>query len=139
MFRKLTQRNFVRFNSHGHGHGHVSKFINDAAFPSVKVNKEAGEAFKKATKEKAEHSEGITNMWKKITYVVAFPVILLTAIPVGKIELHHAEHRKHLRELPDEEWPTQYDYQNLRQKKFFWGDGDKTLFWNSDVNRHIEA
>lgn len=134
MFRRVTQRTFVRFNSHGHGH--TSKFINDNAFP--KASKEAGEAFKKAYEEKVHHSEGITTLWKKITYFVAIPAILLTAIPVVRTELHHAEHRKHLRELSDEEWPTQYDYQNLRQKKFFWGDGDKTLFWNSDVNRHIE-
>ena len=81
----------------------------------------------------------IPNTWKRLTYLIAFPAIALTAIPVVNIEMHHAEHRKHLRELPDEEWPTQYEYQNLRQKKFFWGDGDKTLFWNSDINRHIES
>ncbi|CAG85163.1 DEHA2B04730p [Debaryomyces hansenii CBS767] len=137
MFRSVGQRTFVRFNSSGH-HGYgVSKRIAENAFP--KVDKQAGEAFKKASREKAEHSEGITKLWKKITYVVALPVVLLTAIPIARIEMHHAEHRKHLREVPDEEWPTQYEYQNLRQKKFFWGDGDKTLFWNSDVNRHIEA
>lgn len=139
MFKRLGQRTFTRFNSSSHGHGHVSKFINETAFPKSKVDSAAGEAFKKAHKEKVHHSEGITNLWKKITYVVALPAILLTAIPVGNIEMHHAEHRKHLRELPDEEWPVQYEYQNVRQKKFFWGDGDKTLFWNSDVNRNIEA
>lgn len=137
MFRSVGQRTFTRFNSSAH-HGYgVSKRIGESAFP--KVDKQAGETFKKAYEEKVHHSEGVTNLWKKITYVVALPVLIITAIPVVKIEMHHAEHRKHLRELPDEEWPTQYEYQNLRQKKFFWGDGDKTLFWNSDVNRHIEA
>ncbi|CUM63793.1 uncharacterized protein PRCAT00001377001 [Priceomyces carsonii] len=133
MFRAVVQRNFRRFNS---GHGHVSKYINETAFPQV--DKKAGQEFKKNLDEKIQHSEGITNLWKKITYMVALPAILLTAIPVVKIELEHADHRKHLRELPDDEWPTQYEYQNLRQTKFFWGDGDKTLFWNSDINRHIE-
>lgn len=134
MFRN-TQRVFTRFNSHGHGH--VSKYIKDGAFH--KYDKAAGEAFKKTAEEKVHHSKGVTDLWKRITYFVAIPALILTAIPVTKTELHHAEHRKHLRELSDEEWPTQYEYQNLRQKKFFWGDGDKTLFWNSDVNRHVES
>ncbi|RLV83017.1 Cytochrome c oxidase subunit 6A mitochondrial [Meyerozyma sp. JA9] len=135
MFRRAGQRTFARFNSSGHGH--VSKYISESAFPHV--DKKAGEEFIKKQSEKAHHSEGITNTWKRLTYLVAFPAIALTAIPVVNIEMHHAEHRKHLRELPDEEWPTQYEYQNIRQKKFFWGDGDKTLFWNSDINRHIES
>lgn len=136
---RIASRQFVRFNSHGHGHGlGTSKFINEPAFAKVKVNKQAGEAFKKAYEEKVHHSEGITNTWKKATYFIAIPAILLTAIPIVNIEMKHAHHREHLRHLPDEEWPTQYDYQNIRARKFFWGDGDKTLFWNSDVNRHIE-
>lgn len=136
MFTKFAQRSFVRFNSLAHGH--VSKFIKDDPFKHL-YNKEAGEAFKKAYQEKMHHSVGITSLWKKITYFVAFPVIALTAIPIAKIEFDHAKHREHLRHLSDEEWPVQYEYQNLRLKKFFWGDGDKTLFWNSDVNRHVEA
>nr|WLR81396.1 cytochrome c oxidase subunit VIa [Metschnikowia bicuspidata] len=133
MFRNIAQRSFQRFNSHGH----VSKTIKEDAFKNT-YNKEAGEAFKKAQYEKAHHSEGITELWKKITFYVALPAVTLTAIPVTKTETEHAEHREHLRHLSDEEWPVQYEYQNLRQKKFFWGDGDKTLFWNSDVNRHVE-
>ncbi|ODV69331.1 hypothetical protein HYPBUDRAFT_101552 [Hyphopichia burtonii NRRL Y-1933] len=136
MFRGVLQRNFVRFNSHGHGHGHVSKLINEPAF---QPNKEVGDAFKKAYEHKRDHSEPVTLLWKKITYWVALPAIIITAIPVIRTEIKHAHHREHTKHLSDEEWPTQYEYQNLRQKKFFWGDGDKTLFWNSDVNRHIEA
>lgn len=136
MFKRTAQRSFQRFNSHGHGH--VSKYIKEDAF-KTKYNKAAGEAFKKDLEEKVHHSVGITALWKKITFFVAFPVVALTAIPVTKIELDHAKHREHLRHLSDEEWPTQYEYQNIRQKKFFWGDGDKTLFWNSDINRHVEA
>lgn len=137
MFKSLN-RQFIRYNSHGHGFG-TSKLINEAAFPASKVNSQAGEAFKKAMHDKVHHSEGITKLWKRITYIVALPALIATAIPVSNIELKHAEHRKHLAHLSDEEWPVQYDYQNIRTKKFFWGDGDKTLFWNSDVNRHIET
>lgn len=132
MFRTSAQRTFQRFNS-----GHVSKFIKDDPFKHL-YNKEAGDAFKNAYDKKKHHSVGVTALWKKITFFVAFPVVILTAIPVGKIEIDHAHHREHMKHLSDEEWPVQYEYQNLRQKKFFWGDGDKTLFWNLDINRHIE-
>lgn len=138
MFRKVTQRTFTRFNS-THGHGHVSKYISENAFHSSKVSREAAQTYKQTYEQKVHHSESVTNLWKKVTYFVALPVLVLTAIPVVNIELKHAKHREHLRHLSDDEWPTQYEYQNLRQKKFFWGDGDKTLFWNSDVNRHIES
>ncbi|RKP31346.1 COX6A-domain-containing protein [Metschnikowia bicuspidata] len=136
MFRRLALRSFQRNASQGHGK--VSKYIKEDPFKGM-YNKKAGEEYIKNLEEKTHHSVGITALWKKITYFVAVPVILLTAIPVTKIELDHAKHREHLRHLSDEEWPVQYDYQNIRTKKFFWGDGDKTLFWNSDVNRHIEA
>ncbi|KAK1060419.1 Cytochrome c oxidase subunit 6A [Friedmanniomyces endolithicus] len=45
----------------------------------------------------------------------------------------HWEHKSH--EPPLEE-KVEYPYQNIRTKKFFWGDGDKTAFWNTDVNYH---
>ncbi|KAK6457697.1 cytochrome c oxidase subunit VIa [Scheffersomyces xylosifermentans] len=138
MFKRAQTLTFRRFNSHGHGLG-TSKFINEAAFGPSKVNKAAGDAFKKTYEEKVHHSADITKLWKKITYIVALPAILLTAVPVINTELKHAEHREHLKHLSDEEWPVQYEYQNIRTHKYFWGDGDKTLFWNSDVNRHIES
>ena len=69
--------------------------------------------------EKVHHSEGITNLWKRLTYLVAIPAVLLVAIPVGKVELSHAEHRKHQAHLSDDEWPQQYDYQNIRLKPYF--------------------
>lgn len=116
----------------------MSKYLKEDPFKNMR-NKKAGEAYIKDMEEKAHHSIGVTAMWKKITYFVAIPVVILTAIPVTKIELDHAKHREHLKHLSDEEWPVQYDYQNIRNKKFFWGDGDKTLFWNSDINRNIEA
>ncbi|KAG7777464.1 hypothetical protein KL930_000363 [Ogataea haglerorum] len=105
-------------------------------------------AFKKADPAKAKefiehyeavihHSEKTSNLWKKITYFVAFPVIALTAVNTYFVEAEHAHHREHTKHLSDEEWPKDYPYQNIRRKDFFWGDGDKTLFWNPDVNRHV--
>ncbi|EGW33228.1 uncharacterized protein SPAPADRAFT_60564 [Spathaspora passalidarum NRRL Y-27907] len=125
----------IRRNAH---HYAPSKYLNESAFPAAKVNKAAGEAFVKEHEAKVAHSKGISDLWKKLTFFVAIPAILLTAIPVTKVELEHAEHRKHQRHMSDEEWPVQYAYQNLRTKPYFWGDGDKTMFWNSDVNRHVQ-
>ncbi|KAK4952280.1 hypothetical protein LTR66_013763 [Elasticomyces elasticus] len=45
----------------------------------------------------------------------------------------HWEHKAH--EPPLEE-KVEYAYQNIRTKNYFWGDGDKTLFWNPNVNYH---
>ena len=73
----------------------------------------------------------------KITMWVAVPAILLTGVNTWFVEKEHYEHRKHLEHVPDSEWPKDYEFQNMRQKPYFWGDGDKTLFWNPVVNRHI--
>lgn len=136
MFRRNAQLTARRFNSH-HSFG-VSKLINAPAFPANKVHAQAGKKWVENVEAKVHHSESITKLWKKLTYFVAIPAILLTAIPVGKVEKEHAEHREHLAHVPDSEWPTQYDYQNIRTSKFFWGNGDQTLFWNPAINRHIE-
>ncbi|EDK42741.1 hypothetical protein PVL30_000885 [Lodderomyces elongisporus] len=132
----MFRQNIKQFTSRRFGsHYAPSKFLNEASYKS---NPKLGEQFMKQYETKVHHSEGITNLWKKLTYFVAIPAILLVAIPVGKVEMEHAKHREHQRHMSDEEWPQQYEYQNIRAKPFFWGDGDKTLFWNSDVNRHIQ-
>ncbi|PNY22673.1 Cytochrome c oxidase subunit 6A, mitochondrial [Tolypocladium capitatum] len=38
--------------------------------------------------------------------------------------------------MPPLEERTEYPYQNIRTKNYQWGDGDKTLFWNENVNYH---
>ncbi|MCH0629340.1 hypothetical protein JNB11_05120 [Kocuria palustris] len=136
MLRRNVQLTARRFNSH-HSFG-TSKLINGPAFPPNKVNAQAGKQWVENINHKVEHSESITKLWKKLTYLVAIPAILLTAIPVGKVEKEHADHREHLAHVPDSEWPVQYDYQNIRTSKFFWGNGDETLFWNPAINRHVE-
>jgi len=67
---------------------------------------------------------------------VAVPAIVSCGYYVYGIEVKHAEHRKHLAHIKDEDWPKNREYQNIRTKKFFWGDGDKTLFWNDEINRN---
>lgn len=100
-------------------------------------NKAAADAFKQSLQAQKDHGEGTYKFWLKISYLVAAPAILLTAANTYFVEKEHAEHRKHLAHVPDQDWPRDYQYMNCRYKPFFWGDGDKTLFWNPVVNRHI--
>ncbi|CCD23304.1 cytochrome c oxidase subunit VIa NDAI_0B02690 [Naumovozyma dairenensis CBS 421] len=95
-------------------------------------------AFKKTLQTEEGHASHTKNLWFKISVWVAAPAILLTALNTYFVEKEHAEHRKHLSHVPDSEWPRDYEFLNMRQKPFFWGDGDKTLFWNPVVNRHID-
>ncbi|KAF5974109.1 cytochrome c oxidase subunit 6a [Fusarium coicis] len=46
------------------------------------------------------------------------------------------EHWEHWSHLPPLEERTEYPYQNIRSKNYQWGNGDKTLFWNDEVNYH---
>lgn len=100
-------------------------------------NKAAAEAFKNSMKATQDHAKGTYGTWMKISYWVAAPAILLTAVNTYFVEKEHADHREHLKHVPDKDWPRDYEYMNIRSKPFFWGDGDKTAFWNPVVNRHI--
>ncbi|KAI7761398.1 hypothetical protein LZL87_002213 [Fusarium oxysporum] len=46
------------------------------------------------------------------------------------------EHWEHWNHMPPLEERTEYPYQNIRTKNYQWGNGDKTLFWNDEVNYH---
>ncbi|KAF2867179.1 putative cytochrome c oxidase subunit VIa [Massariosphaeria phaeospora] len=71
--------------------------------------------------------------WRKLTVYIALPCLAL-AIINGKLRWDaHWEHKAH--EPPPDDRP-EYAYQNIRTKNYFWGDGDKTLFWNDKVNFH---
>lgn len=101
-------------------------------------NREAAKAFRKSMEVTEEHAKGTSTLWLKISLWVAGPAILLTAVNTYFVEMEHLEHRKHLAHVPDSEWPRDYSFQNQRHKPFFWGDGDKSLFWNPVINRHIQ-
>ncbi|KAJ9620343.1 hypothetical protein H2204_012312 [Knufia peltigerae] len=64
---------------------------------------------------------------------VVTPCLILGAINAWNLWNEHWEHWEH---LPPLEERVEYPYQNIRMKNFFWGDGDKTLFWNDNVNYH---
>jgi cytochrome c oxidase subunit 6a len=64
---------------------------------------------------------------------VAFPSIIIAGANAWVLWNEHWEHWSHL--PPLEERP-EYPYLNIRAKAFPWGDGDKTAFWNPEVNYH---
>ncbi|KAJ9605602.1 hypothetical protein H2200_010259 [Cladophialophora chaetospira] len=66
-------------------------------------------------------------------YVVVIPCLVLASINAWNLWNEHWEHWEH---LPPLEERVEYPYQNLRTRNFFFGDGDKTLFWNEKVNYH---
>lgn len=97
----------------------------------------AGEKFAQHIDAVEHHASSSSSTWKKVSLFLAMPIIAATAINTYFIEAEHAEHREHTKHIKDDEWPVpKYQYLNIRRIDFFWGDGDKTLFWNSDCNRN---
>ncbi|KAH8884271.1 mitochondrial cytochrome c oxidase subunit VIa [Thozetella sp. PMI_491] len=80
-----------------------------------------------------EHAEGTTELWRKISIYAVIPALGLAAYNAYNLWNEHWDHWSH---LPPLEERVEYPYQNIRSKNFPWGDGDKTLFWNTDVNYH---
>ncbi|KAJ5110930.1 hypothetical protein N7532_001465 [Penicillium argentinense] len=93
------------------------------------------------------HAASTSGLWRKLSILSFPPRISLTktrcsaVIPCligGGINAYNLweEHWEHWAHMPPLEERTEYPYQNIRVKNFPWGDGDKTIFWNSDVNYH---
>ncbi|GMM38055.1 cytochrome c oxidase subunit VIa [Saccharomycopsis crataegensis] len=127
---QTARRTFVRKNHS------LPPYANEPAFGKPDV--EAGKAFAKHIEAVQEHAAGTSGLWKKISFFVALPAIGLTAINTYFVEKEHAHHRAEKAKVADEDWPKDYEFQNIRNKDFFWGDGDKTLFWNPVINRHVK-
>ncbi|VVT48907.1 uncharacterized protein SAPINGB_P002009 [Magnusiomyces paraingens] len=117
-------------------HGHESEVR--SAF-TYKPDAAAGAEFIKLEEETAHHSEATAKFWGKISLFVVVPVIAATAIHTYIIEKEHFEHLAAHPRLPDSELPPEFDYQNVRTTRFFWGNGDKTLFWNDYFNHKRES
>lgn len=66
-----------------------------------------------------------SDLWVKFTWIVAMPVTLVTGIWAYKT---HQEHLSHFREHPPQF--IAYPHMRIMNKKFFFGDGTKTLFHN---------
>ncbi|KAM5442510.1 Cytochrome c oxidase subunit 6A [Microsporum ferrugineum] len=76
------------------------------------------------------HAASTSDLWRKLAVI---PTLILGSINAYNLWTEHWEHWSH---MPALEERVEYPYQNIRSKNYFWGDGDKTLFWNSAVNYH---
>ncbi|KAJ9494091.1 hypothetical protein H2202_010398 [Exophiala xenobiotica] len=79
------------------------------------------------------HAAATSDLWRRLSLYVVIPCLILGAINAWNLWNEHWEHWEH---LPPLEERVEYPYQNLRTKNYFWGDGDKTFFWNDKVNYH---
>ncbi|KAK4950117.1 hypothetical protein LTR10_011094 [Elasticomyces elasticus] len=66
-------------------------------------------------------------------YLDVIPCLCIAGVNAWRLWNEHWEHVAH---GPSLEEKVEYPYQNIRTKNFFWGDGDKTAFWNPKVNYH---
>ena len=80
-----------------------------------------------------EHAQGTTELWRKISIYAVGPCLIAAGVNAWWLWNAHWEHWAH---MPPLEERTEYAYQNIRTKNYQWGNGDKTLFWNDDVNFH---
>ncbi|KAI9839087.1 MAG: Cytochrome c oxidase subunit 6A, mitochondrial [Thelocarpon superellum] len=93
----------------------------------------ADNAFNRERQAIKDHAAATSDLWRKLSIYVVIPALIIGSLNAWNLWSAHWEHWAHM--PPLEERP-EYPYQNLRTKNFFWGDGDKTLFWNDEVNYH---
>ncbi|CAG7947734.1 unnamed protein product [Penicillium salamii] len=79
------------------------------------------------------HAASTSDLWRKLSIYAIVPCLIGGGLNAYNLWSEHWEHWSH---MPPLEERTEYPYQNIRSKNFPWGDGDKTIFWNSDVNYH---
>ncbi|KAG8224073.1 hypothetical protein J437_LFUL001150 [Ladona fulva] len=72
----------------------------------------------------AGHDGGM-DLWRKLSFFVAFPAVILCAVHTYLREQSHPHE-------PPEFIP--YEHLRKRDKRFPWGDGNKTLFHNPHTN-----
>lgn len=90
-------------------------------------------AFNRERKAVKDHAAATSDLWRKLSLYVTIPCLLIAGVNAYNLWNEHWSHWEHLPPLEDR---PEYPYQNIRTKNFFWGDGDKTLFWNPKVNHH---
>ncbi|KAK1641318.1 cytochrome c oxidase subunit VIa [Colletotrichum phormii] len=90
-------------------------------------------AFIKEREAAKHHAEGTTGLWRKISIYGCIPALGLAATNAYVLWNEHWDHWSH---MPPLEERVEYSYQNIRTKNYQWGNGDKTIFWNDNVNYH---
>ncbi|ORY28615.1 cytochrome c oxidase subunit VIa-domain-containing protein [Naematelia encephala] len=85
-----------------------------------------------------EHALHTTELWRRISFYVCLPAVVVCAIYVYKLEKAHEEHHKHLIEANGGVEPERktYSYMNIRTKPYPWGN--KSLFFNPKTNIPVE-
>ncbi|KAI6047720.1 cytochrome c oxidase subunit VIa-domain-containing protein [Pisolithus marmoratus] len=78
-----------------------------------------------------------TELWRKISYYVAFPSIIVCMAWVYNVEHEHHIHEEHEKELHGGKLPEPpaYEYLNRRVKPFPWGSN--SLFFNAETNKDM--
>ncbi|KAK8151744.1 putative cytochrome c oxidase subunit VIa [Phyllosticta citrichinensis] len=93
----------------------------------------ADNAFNRERAAVKHHAAESSELWRKLSIYFVIPCVMLGGANAYRLWNEHWEHAAH---APPKEEQVEYDYQNIRTKNFFWGDGDKTLFWNDKLNYH---
>ncbi|EOD48563.1 Cytochrome c oxidase subunit [Neofusicoccum parvum] len=93
----------------------------------------ADNAFNRERAAVKQHAAETSDLWRKLSIYVVLPSLAIASANAYRLWNEHWEHEAH---MPPREERPEYPYQNLRTKNFWWGDGDKTLFWNDKVNYH---
>ncbi|ODV91325.1 hypothetical protein CANCADRAFT_24332 [Tortispora caseinolytica NRRL Y-17796] len=127
MLRSTLSRSVVRG---------VRQFATTSEELLLKPNPSAAAAYKAELEAVKEHAGHTSELWRKISYYIAAPAIIAAAYSAYLHEKEHEEHLAHMPKIPDEEKPPEYEYQNIRVRDFWWGNGDETAFWNPKVNSH---
>ncbi|KAG4301364.1 hypothetical protein PCANB_002250 [Pneumocystis canis] len=99
----------------------------------------SGQTFLLKWKTIKEHSGKIAGLWLKISIFICIPALLLSGANALQLHFKHHKQLSHILKECENDSTPEYSYQNIRNKKFFWGNGDKTLFWNDHVNTTIDA
>ncbi|KAI0687768.1 mitochondrial cytochrome c oxidase subunit VIa [Cytidiella melzeri] len=83
------------------------------------------------------HAAETANLWRRISFYVCAPGILVTALWVNKVETEHAAHEAHVRAENDGHLPEvpAYPYLNHRAVPFPWGMN--SLFFNPHVQKDL--
>nr|AGH03234.1 cytochrome c oxidase subunit [Grosmannia aurea]AGH03235.1 cytochrome c oxidase subunit [Grosmannia aurea]AGH03241.1 cytochrome c oxidase subunit [Grosmannia aurea]AGH03244.1 cytochrome c oxidase subunit [Leptographium terebrantis] len=100
---------------------------------STPVGASGETAFVRERRAVKEHAGASAELWRKISIYGTIPCLIGAGINAYFLWNEHWNHWNH---MPPLEERTEYSYQNIRTRNFPWGDGDKTIFWNPQVNYH---
>nr|ABY55253.1 cytochrome c oxidase subunit VIa polypeptide 1 [Oncorhynchus masou formosanus] len=78
------------------------------------------------------HGEQTARTWKILSFVVALPGVAVCMLNMYLKMQRHAAHHVEPEFVP-------YSHLRIRSKRFPWGDGNKSLFHNPEVNASLMA